>query len=172
MPKISRLLAIVLATGLVAVASAAASASVTLDGSFATKVVNKDFVSACPSGVADECDVIQLVGLGTADWAYVFGPTFEPNGRCFDVDGTFTLTLRSDGSTISGPLTGVFCPNASASGHQHRSPNSYGNPFSEDDTIAFANGTGQFAGLAGSATFHTRVAGAQSKGTLKGTLTG
>ena len=24
-------------------------------------------------------------------------------------DGTFTLTLQSDGSTTSGPLTGVFC---------------------------------------------------------------
>ncbi len=37
---------------------------------------------------------MQLVGLGTADWAYAFGPTFEPNGRCFDVDGTSDSELR------------------------------------------------------------------------------
>jgi hypothetical protein len=60
----------------------------------------------CPSlppGSA-ECGTIDLVSLGTADWTYVFGPEFEPDGRCFDVDGTLTLTLLSDGSTISGPL--------------------------------------------------------------------
>jgi hypothetical protein len=53
---------------------------------------------------------MQLVGLGAAGWAYAFGPTVESDGRCFDVDGTLTLSLQSDGSTISGPLTGLSCP--------------------------------------------------------------
>jgi hypothetical protein len=63
---------------------------------------------------AAECGTMQLAGLGAADWAYAFGPAFEPDGRCFDVDGTLTLTLQSDGSTISGPLTGLFCPGTRA----------------------------------------------------------
>jgi hypothetical protein len=41
---------------------------------------------------------MQLVGLRAADWAYVFGATFEPNGRCFDVDGSLTLTLQPMGA--------------------------------------------------------------------------
>jgi hypothetical protein len=141
-------------------APAAASALVSLDGSFSTVVVKPNFTSHCPSGVADECGTIQLVGLGAADWAYAFGPTFEPNGRCFDVDGTFTITLQSDGSTISGPLTGLFCPRSSVTGHQHAGAISYGNPSVEDDSIAFTGGTGQFAGLSGTASFHTFSAGA------------
>jgi hypothetical protein len=162
----------VVAIGVIAIASAAASASVTLDGSFSTVVTKPNFEGFCPSGVADECGTIQLVGLGAAHWAYTFGPTFEPNGRCFDVDGTFSLTLQSDGSAVSGPLTGLFCPDPSGTGHQHGGPKSFGNPFSEDDTIAFAGGTGQFSGLSGTASFHTFSAGAVFKGTLTGTLSG
>lgn len=171
MPGIRRLLLIVLATGIVAVAPAGASASVLLDGSFSTVVVKPDFTGSCPSVVEPgECGTIQLAGLGAADWTYVFGPTFEPDGRCFDVDGTFTIRLQSDGSTISGPLTGVFCPRPSDTAHQHSGAISYGNPFVEDDTIAFANGTGQFQALSGTASFHTSGAGARFKGTLNGTL--
>lgn len=161
---------VALSTGPVTLAGA--SASVTLDGSFSSVTVKKDFVGRCPAGVADECGAIQLVGLGDADWAYAFGPTFEPDGRCFDVDGTFTITLHSDGSTTSGPLTGVFCPRQSGTGHDHASENSYGGPFVEDDTVAFTDGTGQFDGLSGSASFHTMSAGAVIKGSLEGTLSG
>src|SRR3954453_9603408 len=169
MPRVRPLLATVVATGIVAVVPAAASASVTLDGSFSTAEQKKNFVTNCPSGVADECGVIQLVGLGAADWAYAFGPTFEPNGRCFDADGPLTITLRTDGSTISGPLTGALCPRSSATAHDHAGAISFGNPFVEDDTVAFAGGTGQFHGLSGAATFHTAGAGASFKGALKGT---
>jgi hypothetical protein len=179
-PAIRRLLitilaiGIVLITGFAAVAPAAASASVTLDGSFSTVIAKPDFTSHCPSGVVDdgECGTMQVTGLGTADWAYAFGPAFEPNGRCFDVDGTFTITLQSDGSSISGPLIGLFCPRSSDTAHQHVGLISYGNPFVEDDSIAFTGGTGQFAGLSGTASFHTFGAGARFTGTLKGTLTG
>jgi hypothetical protein len=160
--------ATILATGIGAVAPAGASASVALNGSFSTVIVKPDFVGLCPSGVADECGTMQLAGLGAADWAYAFGPAFEPNGRCFDVDGTLTITLQSDGSTVSGPLTGLFCPGPSATGHQHAGAISYGNPFVEDDIIEFVGGTGQFAGLSGTASFHTCSAGARFTGTLKG----
>jgi hypothetical protein len=169
MPAIRRLLVIVLASGIVAVAPAGASGAVTLDGSFSSAVVKPKFAGLCAAGV--ECGTIDLVGLGAADWVYVFGPAFEPVGRCFDVDGSFTLTLQSDGSTISGPLTGVFCPRPSGTGHEHAGAISYGNPFVEDDSIVFAEGTGQFAGLAGPASFHTFGAGARLTGTLKGALT-
>jgi hypothetical protein len=174
MRTIRRLLLTMLATAIVAVAPAAASTSVALDGSVTIVITKPDFAGRCPSlppGSA-ECGTIELVGLGTADWIYVFGPTFEPDGRCFDVDGTFTLTLHSDGSTISGPLTGVFCPRQSGAGHDHASLSSYGGPFVEDDTILFGNGTGQFAGLSGTASFHTLSAGARFAGTLTGTLSG
>ena len=164
------IVATILATGIGAIAPAGASASVALNGSFSTVITKPNFTSLCPSGVADECGTMQLAGLGTADWAYVFGPAFEPDGRCFDVDGTLTLTLQFDGSTISGPLTGRFCPRLSATGHQHAGAISYGNPFVEDDIIKFAGGTGQFAGLSGTASFHTFSAGARFTGTLKGTL--
>jgi hypothetical protein len=56
--------------------------------------------------------------------------------------------------------------------HQHAGAISYGNPFVEDDSIAFTGGTGQFAGLSGTASFHTFSAGARFTGTLKGTLSG
>jgi hypothetical protein len=171
--KVRRLLVAAIATAAFAlVVPAAASASVTLDGSFSTAIVKPDFVSLCPSGVADECGTMQLVGLGAADWAYVFGPTFEPNGRCFDVDGSFSLTLQSDGSRISGPLTGLFCPDPSNTGHTHGGAVSFGNPFVEDDTVALAKGKGQFAKLSGTASFHTHSAGARFSGTLTGTLSG
>jgi len=88
------------------------------------------------------------------------------------VDGTLTITLESDGNTISGPLTGVFCPRASETGHQHAGAISYGNPFEEDDSIVFTDGTGQFDGLSGVASFHMSAAGARFKGTLKSTLSG
>jgi hypothetical protein len=174
MPTIRGLLVIVatiLATGIGAAAPAGASASVTLNGSFSTVTTKPNFTGPCPPGVAaNECGTIQLTGLGTADWAYAFGPTFEPNGRCYNVDGTLTLTLQSDRSTISGPLTGLYCPRPSATGHSHAGAISYGNPFVEDDTIAFADGTGLFAGLSGAASFHTFFAGARTTGTLEGTL--
>src|SRR5262245_2179480 len=172
MYRIARLLLIALATAGVGVAAASASASVTLDGSFSTATVRKDFVGLCPSNVADECGTMQLAGLGTADWAYAFGPTFEPDGRCFDVDGTLTITLQSDGSTIAGPLTGVFCPLLADIAHQHVGGIAFGNPFVENDTVAFSGGTGQFVGLSGTATFHTFDAGARFRGTLKGILNG
>ncbi len=165
MRAIRRLLVIMLATGIVAVAPSSASASVTLDGSFSTVIVKKNFTSHCPSGVADECGTMQLVGLGAADWAYAFGPTFEPDGRCFDVDGTLTITLQSDASTTSGPLTGLFCPRPSETGQEHSGAVSYGGRFFEDDSIAFGGGTGQFAGLSGPASFHTFGAGARFTGT-------
>ena len=166
---VNRALVVALATVIVGVAAAGASASVSLDGSFSTRIVKPDFVGNCSPG---ECGTIQLVELGTADWTYAFGPTFEPNGRCFNVDGTFTLVLQADGSTISGPLTGILCPRLSDVAHQHVGLISYGNPFIEDDTIAFAGGTGQFAGVSGTATFHTFEAGARFTGTLEGTLSG
>ena len=167
-----RRLVIALAAGIAAVAPAAARAAVPLDGSVSTAVQKPNFTGHCASGVNGECGTIQLVGLGTADWVYLFGPTFNPDRRCFDVDGTLTISLRSDASTISGPLTGLFCPRQADTAHQHVGLISYGNPFVEDDTVAFAEGTGQFAGLSGAATFHTFGAGARFTGTLKGTLAG
>jgi len=170
--KTHRFLVTVLAIALLAVVPAAASVAVDLNGAFSTVVVKPDFASLCPSGVASECGVMQLDGLGAADWAYVYGPTFEPNGQrgCFDVDGTFTITLHSDGSTISGPLTGVYCYRPGETAHQHAGGTSYGNPFSENDSIQFINGTGQFAGLHGTASFYQFSAGAVFQGTLTGTL--
>jgi hypothetical protein len=155
-------------------APAAPHASVDLNGSFSTALLNPNFAgSTCAPGVdGNECGVLQFANLGPADFVYLFGPTFEPNGRCFGVDGTLTITLQSDGSTISGSLTGLFCPRPSDTGHQHAGAISYGNPFVEDDSIAFADGTGQFDGLSGAVSFHTFSAGARFKGTLTGTLSG
>jgi hypothetical protein len=175
MSTIRRLLVVIIATvaaGSLAAAPAGATGSVTLDGSFSTALVKPNFTGLCPAGVVGECGTMQLVGLGAADWVYVFGPTFAPDGRCFDVDGTFTITLQADGSTSSGPLTGVLCPDPSATGHQHAGAISYGNPFVEDDRVAFSDGTGRFDGLAGAASFHTFSAGARFAGTLHGTLSG
>jgi hypothetical protein len=160
------------ATIVLAATPAAASASVRLDASFSTTVIKPDWTGTrCPSGAGDECGVLQLVGLGAADYVYIYGPTFEPDGRgCFDIDGTFTITLQSDGSRISGPLTGLFCgPGESA--HQLGTP-SYGGPHGENDRIDFNDGSGQFEGLHGTAAFSQREAGAQNKGTLIGTLSG
>ena len=173
MRTVRRLLVVVVAVGIVAIAPAGASASITLDGSFSTATTAPSGIAGvCPSRVADECGTMQLTGLGKADWVYFFGPTFEPNGLCFDVDGFFAITLQSDGSTISGPLTGVFCPGPSPAGDDHSRLHAFGNPFVEDDIVEFTGGTGQFEGLSGTALFHTLSAGARFKGTLKGTLSG
>jgi hypothetical protein len=155
--------------GAVLMAAAPASASVVLDGSFSTAVTKPTFVPCAPG---TECGTIQLVGLGVAQWVYAFGATFEPHGRCFDVDGTLTLTLQSDDSTISGPLTGVYCPRQSGVAHDHVGMISYGNPFVETDSVQFSGGTGQFAGLSGAASFDTFSAGARFTGTLTGSLHG
>jgi hypothetical protein len=147
----------------------AASASVALAGSFSTTVLLPRFVP-CPPDEPGECGTIDLDGFGTASWTYVFGPTEEPDGRCLDVDGTFTLTLASDGSSISGPVSGTFCPRPSGTAHDHAGTNPYGNPYSEVDTISFGSGTGQFDGLSGTATLSTTSAGAHFTGTLSGSL--
>jgi hypothetical protein len=153
-------------------AESAAGNSVNLMGAFSVRVLRPQNPSWCPAGVADECGVMDLDGLGKADWAYAYGPTFVPSGprSCFNVDGTFAITLHSDGSMISGPLIGVFCSRLANIAHDHVGTLSYGNPFSEDDSIQFSGGTGQFYGLQGSAVFHQFGAGAVFQGTLNGTL--
>ena len=158
--------AAIMALSLWLVTSSGASTSLALNGSFSDAMLKTQDIPCRPPGANGTCGTIQLVGLGAANWVYVYGPTFEPNGRCFDVDGTLTLTLQSDGSTISGPLTGLFCPNASSTGTDHGGQVSYGNPFVEDDTVALAGGTGQFSGFSGTASFHTFFAGARNTGTL------
>ena len=171
MGKIHVSLITALTAAMTALGSTGASA-LDLNGAFSTFVLKPSFTSHCTSGVADECGVIQFVGLGAADWAYAFGPTFEPTGErsCFYVDGTLAITLHSDGSTISGQLTGVFCSRLEGIAQEHAGRISYGNPFFENDTVQFSNGTGQFAGLQGTADFHTFGAGAVFQGSLTGTL--
>ena len=171
--KATCLLTLVVAMA-VLTASAAASASLSLNGSFSTTVLKPDNVSlSCTIGAfqGQQCGVIQLAGLGAADFVYEFGPTFDPiDKNHFTIDGTFTIILRSDGSTISGALTGVFYVPSLPGAPGSRV--SYGNPNSENDSIAFAGGTGQFAGLHGTATYQQFFAGARYRGTLIGTLVG
>src|SRR5215831_14846559 len=114
-------------------ASGAASSPVTLDGSFFRAFTRSatDTI-ACPTNVdGNECGVIDLMGLGPADYVYKYGPTFDPTGQkgCFNIDGTFTITLQSDGSSISGALTGVWCE-PGYTGDRKGGWNAYGNPFS------------------------------------------
>jgi hypothetical protein len=155
-------------------APAQASSSVTLDGSFFRTITKPENPGnwRCPAGTANECGVMQFAGLGPADYSYDYGPKFDPNGTkgCFDIDGTFAITLQSDHSTTSGPLVGVFC--GPGNSHQQAGTPAYGNPFSENDTIQFAGGNGQFAGLSGAAAFHQQSAGAEWRGRLTGTLNG
>ncbi len=157
------------------VGSTGALAGDTLDinGAFSEHVTRPAFTTKCPAGTGDECGSMELVGIGIADWNYVFGPTFVPTGQkgCFMVDGTFSLTLQFDHSFISGPLVGVFCSRLADIGHQHAGSISYGNPFYEDDAIQLGDGTGRFVGFHGTATFHTFSAGAVFQGTLTGSLT-
>lgn len=153
--------------------AAAGAATVDLDGSFSYRITRPEWTGVrCPTGPGDECGVIQLEGLGAADYDYEYGPTFEPTGEqgCFHIDGTFTLTLQSDASTITGPLTGVFCA-PGESGKQRFTP-AYGNPQRETDTVRFVSGTGRFEGLTGTAVFSQRIAGAHFRGTLSGVLSG
>lgn len=155
-------------------ANSAAAATVTLDGVYFTTYQKPAGLSnGCPPNFA-ECGVFQLKGLGPADYVYAYGPTFEPNGTtgCFNEDGTLTITLQSDGSTITGSLTGVLCaPGKSAYGWYRKGGiKSYGNPYSEHLDVQFSGGTGQFAGLSGSGVFEQSAAGAAYRGTLTGTL--
>ena len=57
-------------------------------------------------------------------------------------------------------------PRPSGTAHEHAGIIPYGNPSTEDDSNAFANGTGQFAEMSGAASFDTSSAGARSRGTL------
>jgi hypothetical protein len=169
--KATRLLVLVVAMA-VLTGPAAASASLDLNGSFSTTLLKPDNVDlSCTIGAfqGQQCGVIQLAGLGDADFIYEFGPTFDAiDKNHFAIDGTFTIILRSDGSTISGALTGVYYI-PSLPGAPGRLV-SYGNPQQENDSIAFAGGTGQFAGLHGTANYQQFVVGARYRGTLIGTL--
>jgi hypothetical protein len=169
-----RLLAMLLALAaatLCGAVSAQAATSITIDGSYNYTVVRPDSGSRCPSGLGNECGVFQLAVLGPADYVYVYGPTFDPTGKlgCFYVDGTFTITLQSDGSSVSGPSSGVFCAPGYSGPSQQGKP-SYGNAQSENDTIRFSGGTGQFAGLQGTVAFSEFTAGAYLIGSVKGVL--
>jgi hypothetical protein len=168
MVRISRVVLVAAVVLLLGAAPAAASGPVDLHGSFSLRTPKPNF-TLC--SIADECGVLQMAGLGAADYTYVYGPTYEPTGKkgCYHVDGTFTITLRSDSSSISGSLTGVYC-RPGASEHQVATP-TFGNPFHEDDTVQLSGGTGQFAGLHGTAAFSQNSAGAKSEGSLTGTLT-
>jgi hypothetical protein len=173
MRRLAHIVVIGTAASLLAWASAAeAATSVVIDGSFKTTTIRWQFTSRCPSGAADECGVFELVGLGPADYLYVYGPTFEPTGKkgCFNIDGTFTITLQSDGSRISGPLTGVFC--GPGNSHAQAGTPSYGNPRGENDSISFSGGTGLFARLHGTVAYSEQEAGAHATARLNGTLSG
>lgn len=172
MKRVLRIVVIGAAASLVAWVPAEAATSVTIDGSFKTTTILSQFTSRCPSGAGDECGVFTLVGLGLADYVYVYGPTFEPTDKkgCFNIDGTFTITLQSDGSTVSGPLTGVFC--GPGNSHAQSGTPSYGNPRGENDSISFGAGTGQFAGLHGTVAYSEQEAGAHAVASLKGALSG
>ena len=171
--RATRLLVLVVAVA-VFTGPAAASTSLDLNGSFSTTLLKPENVPlSCTIGAyqGQQCGVIQLAGLGPADFVYAFGPAFDPiDKNHFAIDGTFTIILRSDGSTISGPLTGVFYVPSFPGAPGSRV--SYGNPNSEIDSVAFAGGTGQFAGLHGTATYQQFFAGARYRGTLIGTLVG
>lgn len=154
-------------------AGSAAAATVTLDGAYFTSYTKSSgLTNRCAP--AAECGVFQIEGLGAAEYVYAYGPTFEPNGTtgCWHEDGTLTITLQSDGSTIVGSLTGVFCaPGKSAYGFYRKGGiTSYGNPYREILNVEFSNGTGQFAGLAGTGVFEQSAAGAAYRGTITGLL--
>ena len=168
MVKIVRVVLVAAVVVVLGAPTAGASGPVELDGSFSLRTIRKDF-ALC--SISDECGVLQMAGLGEADYTYAYGPTYEPTSKkgCYLVDGTFTITLRSNDSSISGPLTGVYC-RPGASERQVETP-TYGNPFRENDTVQLAGGTGQFAGLHGTAAFSQRSAGAVTEGSLTGTLT-
>jgi hypothetical protein len=155
---------------MLATPTVAGATSMNLVGSYSFAVQLPAWEGACPSAVADECEIIHLAGYGPAEFRYSYGPLFEPTGTkgCFYVDGTIVLVLVSDGSQISGPSSGVFCrPGDSA--YQRATP-AYGNPKGETDQITFDNGTGQFAGLTGTAAYSEWSAGARFFGTLAGSL--
>ena len=173
MRKALFLLALVCAV-VVGVGSSAAATTVTLDGTYFTAYTKPaGLTNRCDPG-HQECGVFQLAGFGPADYVYTYGPTFVPNGTtgCFNEDGTLTLTLQSDGSTITGALTGVFCgPGKSLYGvYRKGGGQSYGNPYSEHLDVQFSGGTGQFAGLTGTGVFEQSAAGAAYRGTITGTL--
>jgi hypothetical protein len=171
MTLVRRIAVVALTAALLSMAPLSANAAIHLQGSFDVRVLKPTFTGHCPPGVdGDQCGVLQLNGLGPADFTYLFGPTFEPTGQigCFYVDGTFTLTLESDGSSVAGPLTGVFCEPGYSGPAGGKHP--WGNPFSESDTITFTRGTGQFSGLSGVGAFHQSAAGAVYRGTLEADL--
>lgn len=173
MPKALFLLSLFCAVA-VGAGSAAAATTVTLHGTYFTAYTKPGgLTNRCDPGLK-ECGVFQMTGLGPADYVYAYGPTFEPNGTtgCWAEDGTLTITLQSDGSTITGSLTGVFCaPGQSAYGfYRQGGGQSYGNPYSEHLDVQFSGGTGQFAGLSGEGVFEQSAAGAAYRGTITGTL--
>src|SRR5512138_3731016 len=116
---------LVLAMALFAVQPAAASQAITLNGSFVyffpRQAALAGSTGLCPSGIAFVCQTVQLDGLGAADWTWTDNNTWAPNGDpgCYNGTATFTLTLRSDGSTISGPTTAIYCRKASLTGALH-----------------------------------------------------
>jgi len=173
MSWVRRVAAAAVAGALVAMTPLSANAAVHLQGSFDSRLLKPTATPCPPSTNGSQCGVMQLEGLGPADFSYLFGTKFDPTGElgCWNVDGTFTVTLESDGSSLSGPLTGVLC----LPGRSTLAPGSlksYGNPYRESDTITFTSGTGQFSGLAGVGAYQQSGAGAVYRGTLSADLAG
>jgi hypothetical protein len=117
------------------------------------------------------CGTGTVTGFGDATSAFdltFFAPIEGTN--CADLSAVRTITLTSDGSTLTLEEDGVACfPGTSffAPGAQR----SFGNPGVIDTTFTVKRGSGQFQGAKGSGTDHITASGDSGHSTLSGSLT-
>jgi hypothetical protein len=117
------------------------------------------------------CGTGTVTGFGDATSAFdltFFAPIDGTN--CANLAAVRTITLTSDGSTLTLDEDGVVCfPGTSfvAPGAQQ----SFGNPGVIDTTFTVKRGTGQFQGAKGTGTDHVTASGDSGHSTLSGSLT-
>lgn len=127
----------------------------------------------CSNG-AFYCGTAGIAGYGAASWNFFLtGVTISQTSCGSTYTATTDFTLDSDGSTLAVNESGYICgPGKDAAGYFSEGPKAFGHPNYPYGTwtVATADSTGQFAGLAGSGTDTLSAAGAHVSGSYTGTL--
>ena len=155
-----------LAVGVLLTSASLASAQTT---TFDAKVKNQiQRPVGCPDG-AYLCGRADVAGFGPAEFRW-FLVSFEPVSQsCGDYTATVTFTL-GDGSRLTLDEAGTDCsPGNSFSSYPLHS---YGQPQTANGNWVVHDGTGVFAGLAGSGTNTIQISGAHLTASYTGTLVG
>ena len=166
MRRTALVLALVAAVATLVIAPSASAADVPLDARF-QEFFGKSAAHPCQ---AFSCGTGTVSGFGkaTSTFNVLDFSGFDPETGCANTTTERVITL-ADGSTLTLLETGTVC----TPGNSTFAPGalkSFGNPAFLDLSFTVVEGTGAFAGMTGSGTTTSRLAGESGHTTLSGTL--